>query len=138
MRHDAMCSKQLRAYYTLLLLLLLLLPPPLLQQVLLLLLLLPILQQVLLLLLLLLQLQLLLLHIHMQFISLISTNLMKWTLMEVPSCQVFIMREYNVIICCITLMAFCKNPSSIFSLFRCETSRIRKIKSDSPPMKNNK
>jgi hypothetical protein len=52
------------------------------------------------------------------------TNLMEWTLVEVPSCQIFIMWKDNVIICCITLMAFSKNPCSILSLFRCEASGI--------------
>ena len=34
------------------------------------------------------------------------------------------MWEDNVIICCITLVAFSKNPRSILSLFRCEASGI--------------
>ena len=53
-----------------------------------------------------------------------DTNLMKRTLAKVPSSQIFIMWEDNVIICCITLVAFSKNPRSILSLFRCEASGI--------------
>jgi len=47
---------------------------------------------------------------------------MKRTLAEVPSGQIFIVWEDNVIICCITLVAFSENPRSILSLFRCEAS----------------
>ena len=53
-----------------------------------------------------------------------DTNLMKWTLAEVPSCQIFIVWKDNVIICCITLMAFRENPRSVLPLFRCEAPGI--------------
>jgi hypothetical protein len=59
-------------------------------------------------------------HLHISD----DTNLMKWTLAEVPSCQIFIVWKDNVIISCITLVAFSKNPRSILSLFRCEASGI--------------
>jgi len=49
---------------------------------------------------------------------------MKRSLAEVPSGQIFIMWEDNVIICCIALVAFSENPCSILSLFRCEASGI--------------